>query len=88
MVGVADVGKAEWTTAILVALELGDGLRSVLLRGELNNTSATGTTSRLVLDLCTLDLTDGGEELDEVVVAGAPRELSRVSKNAYFSDWA
>lgn len=75
LVGVADVGQAEGTTAILVALELRDGLGSILLLGELNHTSATRATCRLILDLCTLDLTDRGEELDQVVVAGAPREL-------------
>jgi hypothetical protein len=45
------------------------------LLGELDDTGAAGATSRLILDLCTLDLADGDEELDEVLVACAPREL-------------
>lgn len=75
LVGVAHVSQAKWATAVRVALELGEGLCSVFLLGKLNDTSATGATSRLVLNLCALDFADGGEELDEIVVASAPRKL-------------
>lgn len=44
---------------------------------KLNNAGAAGATVRLVLDLSALDLADGGEELDEVVVAGGPRKLEQ-----------
>lgn len=75
LVGVAHVGQAERTTTVLVALELGDGLSSVLLLRELDDTSTAGATSWLVLNLSTLDLTDRDEEFDEILVARAPREL-------------
>jgi hypothetical protein len=75
LVGVAHVGQAEWTTAVLVALELGDGLSSVFLLGELDDAGTAGATGWLVLNLCTLDLTDRDEEFDEVLVARAPRKL-------------
>ena len=75
LVGVAHVGQTEWTTAVLVALELGDGLSSVFLLGEFDHAGTAGATSWLVLNLRTLDLADRLEEFDEVLVARAPRKL-------------
>lgn len=46
---------------------------------ELDNASATGTAIGLVLDLRTLDLADGGEEFDEIFVAGRPGKLKKKS---------
>jgi hypothetical protein len=59
-------------------LELRDGRGGVVLGAELDNTGAAGATVVLVLDLGTLNLTDSSEELDEVLVAGAPREVADV----------
>lgn len=42
---------------------------------ELDDAGATGTAIGLVLDLRTLDLADGGEEFDEIFVAGGPGKL-------------
>ena len=75
LVAVAHVAQAERTTAVLVAGELGDGRGRVILGGELNNAGAAGTHVGLHFDLRTLDLADRYEELDEVVVGGAPRQL-------------
>lgn len=79
MAEVLDVGEAERTTAVLVAGELGDGCGSIVLVPELDHTGAARATVGLVLDLGALNFSDGREELNEVVVAGAPWQLSWVS---------
>ena len=72
---ILDVAQAEGTTAVLVTLELGNrGLGSVGAV-EADYTATAGPTARLVLDLGLLDLADGGEELNQVVVARRPGEL-------------
>ena len=76
---VLDIGEAERTTTVLVACEFGDGSLGVRLRAELHNTRACRATVRLVLDLGALDLADGGEELNKILVAGAPWQLNNVS---------
>ena len=48
---------------------------SVLSAIKLDDTGSTGATIRFVLDLGTLDLADGGEELDQIVIAGGPGKL-------------
>ena len=76
LVEVLHVGQAECTTAIGVALKLGDRSARVLVTGEFDNALATrATTVLLVLNLRTLDLTDRLEQLNEIVVARAPRQL-------------
>lgn len=47
-----------------------DGSLSVALARELDNTSALGAAIGLVLNLSALDLADGGEEVDKILVAG------------------
>lgn len=80
-VGVASVVEAERTTAVSVALELLDRGSSVLLTAEENDTGSTRAAVRLVLDLSLLDVADGDEELDQILVAGTPWQLwRRVSK--------
>jgi hypothetical protein len=78
LVGVLDVGEAEGTAAVHVLLELGDRSGGVVLRTELDDTGATRATVGLVLNLRALDLADGSEELDQVLVAGAPGEVANV----------
>lgn len=72
---ILDVAQAERATAILIALELRNGgLRSVGIV-EANHTAAARPAARLVLDFGLFDFADGGEELDQVLVARGPREL-------------
>lgn len=42
---------------------------------ELDNTSAAGTTVGLILDFGAINFADGGEQVDQVVVASGPRQL-------------
>lgn len=68
-------GQSERTSTILVIGELGDGLFSILGRSEANHTRAARAAVGLVLDFGLLDLADGLEELDQVIIAGRPGEL-------------
>lgn len=72
LVQVLDEAEVQGTTTILVALELGDGCLGRLGRVEADNTSAAGTATGLILDFGLLHLADGGEELNQIVVAGRP----------------
>jgi hypothetical protein len=78
LVGVLNVGETEGTATVRVLLELGDGGSRVVLGSELDDTGTTRATVGLVLDFSTLDLADGGEELDQVLVAGAPGQVADV----------
>ena len=72
---VLDEAEAEGPSAILVVLELGDGRLGSVGRVESDNAGTAGSTARLVLDFGLLNLAYGGEQLNEIVVAGRPREL-------------
>ena len=78
LVGVLDEGEAERTATVHVLLELGDGSLGVFEGAELDNTGTAGATVGLVLDLGALDLADSSEELDQVLVAGAPGQIADV----------
>jgi hypothetical protein len=78
LVGVLHVGEAEGTAAVHVLLELRDRSGGIILRTELDHTGAARATVGLVLDFGTLDLADSGEQLDQVLVAGAPGEVADV----------
>lgn len=67
--------ETQGTTAVLVALELGDGCVRGVGTVEPNDTGAARPPTRLVLDLGLLDLADGGEQIDQILVARGPREL-------------
>lgn len=67
--------ETKGTTAVLVALELGDGSVRGISTVEPNDTGAAGSPTRLILDLGLLDLTDGGEQIDQILVTRGPREL-------------
>jgi hypothetical protein len=87
-VGVLDVGKTQRSTAILVTSEfsyrcvsrlisnsLGEHTNRRLCVGsllEFNHTGSARATVGLVLNLGTFDLSNRGEELDEILVASRP----------------
>ena len=75
LVGVLDVAQAERTTAVLVARELRDGRACIVRCSELDHTSAARALVGLHLDLRALDLADRLEQLDEILIARAPRQL-------------
>ena len=60
----------EWSRS-----EQTDSSLSIVSSVELNNTSSTGATIRFVLDFGTDDLSDCGEKLVKIFVAGRPRKL-------------
>ena len=72
---ILDVAQAKRATAILIALELGNSSLGSVGAVEANDTAAARPTAWLILDLSLLDLADGGEEFDQIVVARGPREL-------------
>lgn len=76
---VLDVAESKLATTILVSLELGDGSIGGLGSIESHDTGTSGAAAWLVLDFGLLDLSDGSEELDQVLIAGGPRKLRRVS---------
>jgi hypothetical protein len=51
------------------------GLR-ILGSVELNNAGSARAAISLVLDLCLLHRADGGEEVDEILIACGPRKLT------------
>jgi hypothetical protein len=72
LVQILHKAQVERAATILVALKLGNGSLRSLGGIESNYASTTRTTTRLVLDLSLLDLSDRGEQLNQVVVAGRP----------------
>lgn len=74
---ILDVAQAQGTTAVLVALELGDGGLGGVGAVEADNTTSARATARLVLNLRLLDLTDGLEEFDQIVIARRPGKLGK-----------
>lgn len=72
---VLDEAQAKRATTILVSRELGDGSVRVVDGVEANNTSAARTSIGLILNLGLLNLADCGEELNEILIAGRPRQL-------------
>lgn len=76
---VLDVAESKLAATILVSLELGDGSISSIGSVETHDTGTSGAATWFVLDLGLLDLSDGSEELDQVLIAGGPRELHIMS---------
>lgn len=76
---VLDVAESKLAATVLVSLELGDGSISRLGSIEAHDTGTTGAAAWFVLDLGLLDLSDCSEELDQVFIAGGPRQLQSVS---------
>lgn len=80
---VLDVAESKLAATILVSLELGDGSISGFSSIEAHDTGTSGAAARFVLDLGLLDLSDGSEELDQVLIAGGPRKLRASSACMY-----
>lgn len=72
---ILDEAQAKRATAVLVSRELGNGSIRVVDRVEADNTSAARTSVGLILNLSLLNLADRGEELNEILIAGRPRQL-------------
>jgi len=72
---VLDETQSKRTATILVTRELLDSSLCVLGSIETNDTSSSRPTVWLVLNLCLIDFSDGGEQLDEILVAGRPWKL-------------
>jgi hypothetical protein len=51
-------------------VKLTDSHLGIFLRVKLNDATSSRSSIRLVLNLCTLNLANGGEEFDQVFVAG------------------
>jgi hypothetical protein len=56
-------------------LGLTDSSAGIFYAAKLDNTGSARATVGLVLDLGTLDLANSGEEFDQILVAGRPRQL-------------
>lgn len=74
-----DVAEPELAATILVSLELGDSSIGGLGSIEAHDTGASGASARFVLDLGLLNLSNGPEEFDQVLVTGRPWKLRKVS---------
>lgn len=75
---VFDEAQSERPATILVTLKLGDGCVCRVCGIEADDAGATRTTTAFVLDLGLLDLSNGGEQFDEVLVTGGPGQLRAV----------
>lgn len=75
LVDVFDKAEVEGSAAILISLEFGDGRLRCLGRVEPHYASASRSPTGLVLNLSLLDLADGREELDQIVVTRRPWKL-------------
>jgi hypothetical protein len=62
-------------TLVSNELQLTDSSAGIIYAAKLDNTGSARATIGLVLDLGTLDLANGGEELDQIFVAGRPGQL-------------
>lgn len=74
---VLNIAKPELAATVLVTLELGDGSIRCLGSIESNDTGASGAAAWLVLDLGLLNLADGSEQLDQILVTSGPRKLRK-----------
>lgn len=83
---VLDVAESELTATVLISLELGYGSIGCLGSIESDNTSSSGAAARFVLDLGLLDFADRPEQLNQVLIAGGPRELQARVSGSYPRD--
>lgn len=78
LLDVPDVTKPELTSAVLVALKLGNGRIGSLGGIEPNDTGTSGATARFVLDLRLLHISNCAEKLDKIFIARRPWQLFEV----------
>lgn len=76
---ILDEAQVEGTATILVTLKLGNGRLRCLGAVEADHTRASGSAAGLILNLGLLDFTNGGEEINQVVIARRPGKLRLVS---------
>lgn len=72
---VLDETKSKRSSAVMVALELRDSCLCVTGAVKSDNASSPRSTTRLILDFCLLDLSNRGEEFNQVLVTGRPWKL-------------
>jgi hypothetical protein len=70
-----DEAQTKWSTTILVTRELLDRSLRIFSSVEANNASASRSTVRLVLYFGLLNFSNGGEELNKILIARGPRKL-------------
>lgn len=75
---VPDVAEPQLTPAVLVALKLGNGSVGGVGGIKTDDTSASRAAARFVLDLRLLNISDGAEELDQVLIACRPWKLKHM----------
>lgn len=91
---VLDEGQSKWAPAVLVPREFFDRSISTLSRVKSNDTCSSRPPVWFILDLSLFNLSDGGEKLNEVLVARRPGKLSGLlagnsmqgSYNTYVTD--
>lgn len=72
---VLDVAEAERTSTVLVTLKFCNGSLGSISVIKPDNTAAARPTAWLILDLSLFNLANGGEQLNQVVVARRPGKL-------------
>ncbi|KAF7549799.1 hypothetical protein G7046_g8232 [Stylonectria norvegica] len=77
LVQVLDKTEVERAAAVLVTLKLGNRGLGSISSVESDHASASRATTGFVLDLGLFHLADGGEQLNQIVVASGPWQLFR-----------
>lgn len=67
--------QAERASAVLVAGEFLDSSVGIFSSVESNNTSSARSTIGLILDFGLFNLSNGGEKLNKILIAGRPWKL-------------
>lgn len=69
LVQIFDEAQVQWSSTILVALELCDCRLGGVNRVKTDNTAASRSAAGFILNLSLLDLANGGEQFNQVIVA-------------------
>jgi hypothetical protein len=75
----------EYIALVSNQAQLTDSSAGIFCAAKFDDTGAARATIRLILDLSTFDLADGGEQFNQILVAGRPGQLRFV--NNPFSGW-
>ena len=76
LIKILDEAQVERTAAILIALKFGDRGVSGFSVVEADNTRASRSSTRFILNLSLFYLANSGKEFDQIIVAGRPGQLS------------